>query len=248
MSEPRKHGETEPATTAPFHFTCSGCGADITAPDRYFTLGPLVLVPHAHHVLFTLRCLTCETDHDLVGWTIDQQRFISEAGPGAFPPGDPEAAALMDRYEHQVRTHRHELDAWYEEREGCPEVDLSGVDVDFRPECFFAPPMAALAAARGLRQTVAERPGAQPPGRIRLGSYRCVLSFDETPRAPYPYALHLSVGNDVLPGVLPRYELHWLVSLFFTPGEVPLLLARPGQTVPIVHFHLPAYTPELNEC
>jgi DNA helicase-2/ATP-dependent DNA helicase PcrA len=23
---------------------------------------------------------------------------------------------------------------------------------------------------------------------------------------------------------------------------------RPGQTVPVVHFHLPAYTPELNEC
>jgi hypothetical protein len=108
--------------------------------------------------------------------------------------------------------------------------------------------MAVLAAARGLRQAVAERPGAQPPGRVRLGSYRCVLSFDETPRAPYPYALHLSVGNDVLPGVLPPYELHWLISLYFTPGEVPLLLTRPGQTVPVVHFHLPAYTPELNEC
>ena len=248
MSEPREHGKTEPATKAPFAFICSGCGADVEAPDRYFNLGPLVLVPHAHHVLMTLRCLTCETDHDLVGWTIDQQRFISEAGPEAFPPGDPEAAALMDRYEDQVRTHRRELDAQYEHPGGWPEVDLSGVDVEIQRDCPFTRPMAALAVARGLRQTVAERLGAQPPGRVRLGSYRCVLSFDETSQAPYPYALHLSVGNNVLPGVLPRSELHWLVSLFFTPGEVPLLLTQPGQTVPVVHFYLPAYTPELNEC
>jgi len=108
--------------------------------------------------------------------------------------------------------------------------------------------MAALAAARGLRQAVAQRPGVQPPGVILLGSYRCVLSFDETPQAPYPYALHVSVGNDLLAGVLPTYELHWLVSLFFTPGEVPLLLTQPGQTVPVVHYYLPAYTPDLNPC
>ncbi len=81
MSETREHGETEPATTAPFYFTCPGCGADIDAPDRYFTLGPMVLVPHAHHLLTPVRGLPCETDHDLVGWTIDRQRFISEVAP-----------------------------------------------------------------------------------------------------------------------------------------------------------------------
>jgi hypothetical protein len=246
MSETREHGETEPAATAPFHFACIGCGADIDAPDRYFTLGPMVLVPHAHHVLIPVRCLTCETDHDLVGWTIDRQRFISEVGPGAFPPGDPQATALMERYEHLVEKHRCELEAQYDQQEAWPEVDLSGVDIEIQADRCFARPMAALAAARGLRQAVALRPGAQPPGVVRLGSYRCVLSFDETPQAPYPYALHLSVGNDVLPGVLPSYELHWLVSLFFTPGEVPLLLTQPGQTVPVVHYYLPAYTPDLN--
>jgi hypothetical protein len=248
MSETRGHRETEAATTAPFHFACTGCGTDIDAPDRYFTLGSMVLVPHAHHVLIPVRCLTCETDHDLVAWMIDRQRFISEAGPEAFPPGDPEAAALAERYEHLVRTYRRELDAQHEELEGSPEVDLSGVDVEIQADRFFARPMAALAAARGLRQAVALRPGAQPPGVIRFGSYRCVLSFDETPQAPYRYALHLSVGNDVLPGVLPSSELHWLVSLFFTPGEVPLLRTQPGQTMPVVHFYLPAYTPDLNDC
>jgi len=113
---------------------------------------------------------------------------------------------------------------------------------------FFAPPLIMLAAARGLRQAVADRPGAQPPGIVLLGQYKCVLSFDETPQASYPYALHLSVGNTVVPGHLPSYALHWLVSLFFTPGEVPLLLAQPGQTVPVVHYYLPAYEPDLNPC
>src|SRR6266404_4614007 len=59
MSETREHGETEPAATAPVQFTCTGCGADVAAPDRYFALGSLALVPHAHHVLMPLRCLTC---------------------------------------------------------------------------------------------------------------------------------------------------------------------------------------------
>jgi hypothetical protein len=64
-----------------------------------------------------------------------------------------------------------------------------------------------------------------------FGSYKGILSFDETPQAPYPYALHLSVGNDVIPGHLPNPELHWLQSLFFTPGEVPFLLSEPGRRV-----------------
>lgn len=225
MSVTQEHGETEPAAAAPFHFICPGCGADIDAPDRYFTLGPMALLPHAHHVLISVRCLTCETDHDLVGWTIDQQCFMSEIGPEAFPTGDPQAAALMERYEQFVRRHRREMDAQYELPEGWAEIDLSGIDVDIQADRFFARPMAALAAARGLRQAVAERLGAQPPGVLLLGSYRCLLSFDETPESPYPYALHLSVGNAELPGHLPSYEIHWLVSLFFTPGEAPLLLA-----------------------
>ena len=64
-----------------------------------------------------------------MGWTIDQQRFISEAGPEAFLVGDPQAAALMERYEHLVQKHLRELDAQYELQEGWPEVDLSGVDI-----------------------------------------------------------------------------------------------------------------------
>lgn len=33
-----------------------------------------------------------------------------------------------------------------------------------------------------------------------------------------------------------------------TPGDVPLLLAQPGQTVPVLHHYLPTYEPGLNPC
>jgi hypothetical protein len=135
-----------------------------------------------------------------------------------------------------------------EQQEGWPLLDLSDLDVAIPTDRFLAPPMAALAAARGLRQAVAARPGAHPPAVALIGPYKGVLSFDETPQAPHPYALHLSVGNAAAPGHLPIGELHWLVSLFFTPGEAPLLLAEPGQRVPVIHYYLPAYEPELNPC
>ena len=248
MSEAPEGQQTDPATHAPFRMSCTGCGADIDAPDRYFTLGPMALVPHANHALITVRCLTCETDHELAVWTMDQQRFISELGPEVFHPEDPQVAELVEHYEQLVRQHRREVDAQYGQQEGWPSLDLSDLDVEIRPDRCFARPMAMLAVARGARQAVADRPGAQPPSVVLLGQYRCVLSFDETPQAPYPYALHLSVGNTVVPGHLPPYALHWLASLFFTPGEVPLLLAQPGQTVPVIHYYLPAYEPDLNPC
>lgn len=248
MSEAPEDQQTEPATHTPFQLNCSGCGADVNAPDRPFTLGPIALVSHANHALILLRCQTCETDHELALWTIDQHRFISELGPEAFQPEDPQAVDLVERYEHRIQQCRREVESQYGQQEHWPVLNLSGFDVEIQTDRFFFPPMAVLAAARGLRQAVAARPGAPPPGIALLGSYKCVLSFDETPRAPYPYALHLSVGNAVLPGQLPAYQLHWFVSLFFTPCEVPLLLAQPGQTVPVIHYYLPAYEPELNPC
>lgn len=248
MSEAPEDQRVEPATHAPFHLRCTGCGADIDSPDRYFTLGPMALVHQANHALISVRCLTCETHHDLAIWTVDQQRFISEAGPEAFPPQDPHVLELVNRYDQLIQQHRCDIEAQFGQQEGWPALDLSNLEVEIQTDRFFAPPMAALAAARGLRQAVAARPGAQPPGIVLLGQYKCVLSFDETPQTPYPYALHLRVGNAVAPGCLPTCEIHWLVSLFFTPGEVPLLLAQPGQTVPVIHYYLPAYEPELNPC
>jgi hypothetical protein len=87
----------------------------------------------------------------------------------------------MERYEDLVQKCRRELDGQYEQAEGWPEVDLSAVEVEILTDRFFARPMAVLAAARGLRHAVARRPGAQPPGIVLLGSYRCILSFDLRP-------------------------------------------------------------------
>ena len=83
---------------------------------------------------------------------------------------------------------------------------------------------------------------------LLLGPYRCIVSFDETPGRPYPYALHVSIGNAALPGCLPARDLNWLPSLFFIPAEMPFIQAEPGQTVPVIHYYLPAYSTELNRC
>jgi hypothetical protein len=248
MHNPTEDQQTEPAPPAPLHLRCTGCGVDANAPDRAFTPGPIALVSHAHHALISLRCETCEMDNDLALWTIDQQRFISEGGPDAFHPGDPRAIALVERYEQLVQEYRRATEGQYEQRERWPVVDLSGAYVEIQPDRFFFPPMASLAAARGLRQAIAAHQSAQPPGIVLLGDYKCILSLDETPQAPHPYTLHLSVSNAVLPGCLPDYQLRWLVSLFFTPGEVPFLLVQPGHRVPVIHFYLPAYAPDLNPC
>ena len=161
---------------------------------------------------------------------------------------DADAVALVERYHALVAACRGEADAQYEVPEGPVELDLSTVDVAIETHRFAAPPMAALAAARGLRHAVAARLGVQPPAALLLGPYRCIVSFDQTPGRPYPNALHVSVGNAALPGLLPKLELHWLLSLFFIPGEMPFLEAEPGQTVPVIHYHLPAYSADLNPC
>jgi hypothetical protein len=240
--------DPRPATQAvrpAFALNCA-CGTDIDVSDRDFEFGAFALVPHADYCLVTVRCRPCGTDHHLAMWTLDQRRFISELGADFFCPEDPAVVALAERYQQAVQQQRQELEIEYAHQGRWPAVDLSGLAVDVPPDRFFAPPMATLAAARASRQAVATSPGA--PALMRLGPYCCRLSFDETSQAPHPYALHLSVGHALLPGHLPARDRHWLVSLFFTPSELPFLLVRPGPTEPVLQFRLPAYEPELNPC
>ena len=49
-----------------------------------------------------------------------------------------------------------------------------------------------------------------------------------------------------MPGHFPAADERWLLSLFFSTGEVPFLEAQPGK--PLMHYWLPAYVPELNAC
>jgi len=248
MGQPHDANDLELAPTSPFRLICAGCGADADAPDQHFRAGHPALVPHSTHMLCSVRCLGCGTVHDLALWPVDHQRVISDSNPSdlAALAAAAEAEGLPGRYEDLVERYRGHFEAGYERAEAWPELDLSRCEIDFAADRFSCAAMDVLAASRALRQVVAGRPGLQPPGVILLGSYRCVLSFDETPQAPYPCALHLSVGNGVIPGHLPTYELNGLASLFFTPGEVPLVLTQPGQTVPVVHYYLPAHTPDLN--
>jgi hypothetical protein len=250
MGQPPDENDLEFAPTPPFRLICAGCGADADAPDQYFRAGHPALVPHSSHMLWSVRCLGCETVHDLTAWPVDHQRVISDFNPSdlAAMTAAAEAEGLPGRYEDLVERYRGHFDAGYERAEAWPELDLSGCEIDVAADRFSCAAMDILAASRALRQVVAGRPGLEPPGVILLGSYRCVLSFDATPQAPYPYALHLSVGNGVIPGYLPDLERHWLLSLFFTPGEVPFLLVEPGRTVPVIHYYLPAYSAELNQC
>ena len=241
--------EASDGARAPFALICTEWGVDIDAPDQEFFLGSPALAPHANHVLVSVRCLTCEADHDVALWTVDQRRFISEAGSGMVEAAaDADVLALVERYHALVAACRREADTQSESAEGPVELDLSTMDVTIETDRFAALPMAALAAARGLRLAVAARPGVRPPAALLLGPYRCIGSFDRTPERPYPYALHVSVGNDALPGTLPKLELHWLLSLFVIPGEMPFVEAEPGQTVQVIHYYLPAYSAELNPC
>jgi len=244
MSDTLEPPATQTARPA-FALRCA-CGTDIDVSDRDFQFGAFALVAHADYCLVTVRCRPCGTDHRLAMWTLDQRRFISELGMDFFCPEDPDVVGLAERYQQAVQLQRHELEAGYEHEGSWPGVHLSGLAVEIPTDRFFAPPMATLVAARAVRQAVATRAGA--PAVMRLGPYWCRLSFDETPRAPHPYALHLSVGNAALPGHLPARDRHWLVSLFFTPSELVFLPMRPGPTAPVFQYRLPAYDAELNPC
>jgi len=60
----------------------------------------MAFVPDSNHAHISVRCLTCETDHDLAIWTMDQQRLFSKAGGSeAFQGDDPQVAAAVERYE-----------------------------------------------------------------------------------------------------------------------------------------------------
>jgi hypothetical protein len=251
MADDAMRGATAGAG-APVPSICAACGA-ANVPDRAFVFGAMALVPHANQLLVSVRCLTCGTDYDIAIWTIDRQGFISEVGVEILEAATKiEAVGLLARYHSLVERYRHEIGGWYECPETRTERDRFMVSAKFAlnwvDPVLTAVPMAVLAVCRGIRQTVAARPGAQPPLALRLGHYRCAVSFDETPARPYPYALHVSVGNDAVSGHLPRLEQLWLLSLFFTPGELPLLETEPEQTVPVIHFYLPAYSPALNPC
>jgi hypothetical protein len=233
-----------------FPLLCAGCGADIDAPDQCFEYGAFATVPHAEHALITVGCLSCGRVNELALWLVDR-RIFRQAGEGWDQPDEEhraETLALVDRYRSMVAGFRRNTERQFAESEEWPLIEFPLLELNVQPGRLIAVPMEALAASRGLREAVAERPGLAPPVRLHLGRYLCLLSFDKIDNRPHPWALHLSASNWVAPGHLPPTDIHWLLSLFFSAGEVPFLEAHPGITKPLMHYWLPAYEPELNPC
>lgn len=236
-----------------FDLICSGCGADVNAPDKEFWMGNLAFPPHADYALSEVRCLTCDMRVDLCLWIVSKEEWLKDlAAEGASPEVlAPDAVAVLDRYLKLVENYRRQWETFYglDWERGLPEIDFSSLDLDFSGERWPSMRAEVLAAARGMRKAVATRPGeGDAPGMLRVGQFQCILSFDEISDDPMPYALHLSVMNRLTPGMLSAAEEAFLLSLFYVPGERPFLRAQPGQTVPVTHYYLGADSPELNEC
>lgn len=102
-------------------------------------------------------------------------------------------------------------------------------------------PARVLAEARGWRRAVERRRdwGAPPLGWLVVGHLVCVLSLEEA-LEPWPRMLHFSVSSVLTPGALTLAEAEFAVSLFFSPGERPLLWGEGGAPLQAFHFYLDA--------
>ena len=81
---------------------------------------------------------------------------------------------------------RTDIDAQdqFADSEDSPVIELPRVDVDHQPGRLIAVRMLALAAARGLREAVAERPGLLLPATVVLGRYTCRAKRPFSSRSP----------------------------------------------------------------
>jgi hypothetical protein len=245
------HDDAPGDEAVPFDLRCEGCGADINAPDKLFEVRNHAFVPHADYMLTEIHCLSCGTRNDAAAWIIDR-REARKALETVRGPLDmtPASMALLDRYLRMVEGYRQQWESFYRlgAEDDWREVDFSGIDPDLSGRRGVVIPARALAAARGCRKAAAAHPDEGPPGALRVTWFNCVLSLDEMPEARQPYALHLSVHNTLTSGALSEVQQSFLLSLVFTPGEVPFVWTEPGESDPLTHFYLGSDSTDLNEC
>ncbi len=226
-----------------FAFVCPGCGADADTEESSFLVACVAFVPHSEFMLLELHCETCGLVSDLCAWPLPRDRISKRDAPtGEDVASDtPETLALLDRYYRLVEESRLEWEALYA-RECYREPGLHGVDltkdhVALTTRRLTAIAARVLAAARGCRKAVAAHPGLDPTGLLKVGAFRCTLSLDETPEALHPDALHLCVSGGLGLGTLSPLEQGFLVSLFYTEEERPLIWSKEGETSrPVTHF------------
>lgn len=226
-----------------FAFVCPGCGADADTEESSFLVACVASVPHSEFMVLELHCETCGLVSDLCAWPL-LRNLVSK---GDAPTGEdvtsetPGTSALLDRYSRLVEESRREWEALYARecyREpGLHSIDLTTDHVVPTTRRLTAIAARVLAAARGCRKAVAAHPGLDPTGLLKVGSFRCTLSLDETPGALHPYALHLSVSGISRLGTLSPLEQGFLISLFYTEEERSLLWTKEGETFrPVTHF------------
>ena len=171
----------------PFKVVCPQCDADSDTQD--FELRTAAPAPHADFLLAEIRCESCGAVTDFAVWVPMMQEFLEKSGLSEHP--HPQGVALLDRYLGLVAAYRQE---WDEQYASCTdpyelnrhEIDLSQTAVEVSDTRLSAIPARVLAAARGLRQAAAALPGETPVGRLTIGPFTCVVSFDESPNAAFP--------------------------------------------------------------
>jgi hypothetical protein len=225
----------QPHSWTTFGVVCPRCGADASSPNVDFGVERFTDVPDGDYWLGEARCPTCDATVDLCLWLGVKTEFIKTA-----PFSSPLDPNLWTRYRRLVAERRARWDGRYRSDADWSEADrdLSDIplvldDAQAAPVCL---PIIVLAAARGMREAVLDHPGDQPVGALDVGPFRCVLSLWMNLSERQPYVLHLSISRDS--GWMSGLEQFFLLSLFFTPDETPLLEIEDGYTKPVRHFRL----------
>jgi hypothetical protein len=246
------HGEEHsPAgESAPLHFICPTCGADSDDEDKVLELGNPAFVPRADYGLLAVRCRGCGTVTDFAIWLINREQFLQEQRHSGELSDtiSPDAMEILDRYHRLVKVY---CDQWNTSNRGEPdlcEIDMSALTIHMpTPTRTTSIPAGVLAAARGLRKAAVTHPGLTPAGMLRVGHFACLLSLDGAHSEGRPYVLHLSAANGLTPGRLSTAEERFVLSLFFTPDELPLVWCEQGKLQPIIHYYLKAASPDIKE-
>src|SRR5262245_5241990 len=111
------------------------------------------------------------------------------------------------------------------------------------------PPAGRHATGRSGQRAI--RQGMLPVGAtsaLKCCRRRTLVTTWPSVQAALPYALHLSYRSILTQDALARTEHEFIVSLFFTPAERPLLYGHGGQMTPMVHVYLGDPSADLGDC
>lgn len=217
---------------------CPTCGRDSDAPEATFLAGPLAPILDTAYLLCRINCVDCGTGFDRALWSVDPTVFS-----GVLESDDPEAAALLARYEALEAGYRQEWEALYAVVSGEPfgtrGIDLAGCSVAPRLDRLTTADPRLLAAARAARRCALKRPGRDPVGMLWAGAFKCCVSLDPDRNAAGHRLLHVSISQSLALGLPSRPEASFLLSLYYAPDELSRIRCAEGTRWPLFHYWLP---------